>query len=300
MIGAAGVVASYAAPAWSSWTIPWMLPPLFLAGPIAVLSLPPLVLSFRRRSPAMGLLGLALLAVCVWISGFEAPQWGRPEGKALRVMTFNVHFDSREMPDLLEYIRREKLEVVMLQEDRGAGKYLAANLPGWSHVQSTSHSILSRHPIARHGDTPLVTLGFRRILWADVSVDDRIVRVVTTHLRAPHLMKGPDMWRRETAAKRQELREILDVVGATIGPVILGADFNNPPGHPFSRKLGERLENCFGRAGVGPGWTYPSRLPIIRIDHLYVGGGLATSAAWVGPNLGSDHRPVAAEVVLGR
>ena len=41
-------------------------------------------------------------------------------------------------------------------------------------------------------------------------------------------------------------------------------------------------------------------LPWARIDHLWVDDRWAVARCWVGPDLGADHLPVLAEVVLRR
>ena len=42
--------------------------------------------------------------------------------------------------------------------------------------------------------------------------------------------------------------------------------------------------------------TWPSRLPVMAIDHVLVSPELSVSSLRVGPAIGSDHRPVLARV----
>jgi hypothetical protein len=51
-------------------------------------------------------------------------------------------------------------------------------------------------------------------------------------------------------------------------------------------------------AGWGYGYTRPSRYPWFRIDHILASPEWVFTRCWVGPDLGSDHLPLIAEVVL--
>jgi len=61
--------------------------------------------------------------------------------------------------------------------------------------------------------------------------------------------------------------------------------------------LRARYAFAFERAGWGYGYTRPTALPWTRIDHLFAGPGWQWSRCRVGPDLGSDHLPLIAEVV---
>ena len=75
-------------------------------------------------------------------------------------------------------------------------------------------------------------------------------------------------------------------------------DFNLPPDSPMLAPLRRRFRDAFAEAGRGYGYTYPSRLPWVRIDHILAGRHWTIDRCRVGPDLGSDHRPLIAEAVL--
>src|SRR5207237_8966827 len=92
-------------------------------------------------------------------------------------------------------------------------------------------------------------------------------------------------------------------VGATpaadrSAPLLIGGDFNPPSDSPTFAPVRRRFRVGFDEAGRGYGYTYPSRLPWIRIDHILASPDWSIVRCWVGPDVGSDHLPVIAEVVL--
>src|SRR5690606_7227279 len=92
--------------------------------------------------------------------------------------------------------------------------------------------------------------------------------------------------------------------GAVEG-VVLAGDFNAPFHTNHMRELrAAGLREAHTEAGPGRGATWKlsgplSLAPGIRLDHVVFGGDLRAARAQVGPEVGSDHRPVAGELVWG-
>ncbi|MEJ1938616.1 endonuclease/exonuclease/phosphatase family protein, partial [Nostoc sp. NIES-2111] len=85
------------------------------------------------------------------------------------------------------------------------------------------------------------------------------------------------------------------------GPVVLGGDFNAVPGSRTYRRFAGLL--CDVQQAVArsrPAATFPTALPMLRLDHLFVGGGIAVERAAVVrtplSRVASDHLPLLAEV----
>jgi endonuclease/exonuclease/phosphatase (EEP) superfamily protein YafD len=84
-------------------------------------------------------------------------------------------------------------------------------------------------------------------------------------------------------------------------PLLVGGDFNMPSDStlmPALRLAG--LHDAFGEAGWGYGYTRPSGIPWAGIDHILGGPEWTFTHCWVGPDVGSDHLPLLAEVVLSK
>jgi endonuclease/exonuclease/phosphatase (EEP) superfamily protein YafD len=79
------------------------------------------------------------------------------------------------------------------------------------------------------------------------------------------------------------------------GPLLTVGDFNTPPDSTIYHEYWASFHNGFEEAGVGWGHTYISRWAAVRIDHQLAGPGWDCQKCWVGPEVGSPHRPVIAD-----
>lgn len=82
------------------------------------------------------------------------------------------------------------------------------------------------------------------------------------------------------------------------GPLIIGGDFNQPQESSIYRRHWRRFVNGFHEAGHGFGYTkIEGRLLKVRIDHVLTLAEDATVlGAWVGADVGSDHRPLVVDL----
>ncbi|WP_437302297.1 endonuclease/exonuclease/phosphatase family protein [Sorangium sp. So ce388] len=79
-------------------------------------------------------------------------------------------------------------------------------------------------------------------------------------------------------------------------PAVIVGDLNMPVDSAIYRRFWAGFENAFSRAGLGFGATKRTRWFGIRIDHVLAGPGWTTERAWIGPDLGSDHLPILADL----
>jgi endonuclease/exonuclease/phosphatase (EEP) superfamily protein YafD len=84
------------------------------------------------------------------------------------------------------------------------------------------------------------------------------------------------------------------------GPTIVAGDFNLPVESAIYRKFWRPFENAFDARGNGFGYTKVEEPFLhIRIDHiLSADRWFSIRNAWVGDDVGSDHRPIIAELSL--
>ena len=85
-------------------------------------------------------------------------------------------------------------------------------------------------------------------------------------------------------------------------PVILLGDLNLTPDSPdFARLLDEStLRDVMGGRRWRPTWQAGFWPLALRIDHVLVSPEVCVEAVEVGPSIGSDHRPVIAQLRLAR
>ena len=87
------------------------------------------------------------------------------------------------------------------------------------------------------------------------------------------------------------------------GEVLLVGDFNATSQGVLSRELCRKAKLLDARRGYGTAGTWPSAVPAplrIGIDAAYASAGLAVTEFAVGPDVGSDHRPIAVTVALAK
>ena len=128
----------------------------------------------------------------------------------------------------------------------------------------------------------------RAILAASVLCGDQRVRIVTTHFG---LLPGEPV----LAA-----RTVLALAAASRDPVIVGGDFNRPPAVARCHRLLRRgLVDCASANGRLAQPSFPAPRPLLRLDCLYVRD-VRVGEVSVLPSVASDHRPVLAELGVGR
>jgi endonuclease/exonuclease/phosphatase (EEP) superfamily protein YafD len=88
-------------------------------------------------------------------------------------------------------------------------------------------------------------------------------------------------------------------VDKVTSPVLVMGDFNTPPESAIFRRVWGRYTDAFASAGWGWGYTFFTMRKIaVRIDHILAGPGWYCERCWVGPDVGSPHRPLLAELIL--
>ncbi|MFP5077178.1 endonuclease/exonuclease/phosphatase family protein [Rhizobium sp. YIM 134829] len=234
----------------------------------------------------------------------------------LRIVTYNVHScvgtDRRLDPArIAEVLAGLRPDVVALQEldvgrARSGGVDQAMAIAEAIGMASHFHPALLVQE-EKYGDAILTALPSRLIkagelpsageprgaLWIELMLGGRPVHVFNTHfglrraerLRQAQALAGPD-W---MGAARQ-----------AGGAIILAGDFNAIPSSAAYRHLAGALGPVRGEGGRLLPPTFPSRLPLLRLDHLFVSPEVEVVAAEAVrtplTRLASDHLPLLAEL----
>lgn len=258
-----------------------------------------LLLALRRWF--LSLVAFALLGAEMWLI---VPLYARPSdaagnGPVLKVMSLNVWAGNRDYQRVVDFIRQENPDVAVLVEvDERWREPLEALKPEWPYAEMTlggGHlgvALLSRLPLDRAG-VEFLSDGVP-VVAARTSVDGSPVTLFGVHLDRPISPAG----RKQQTQQLEELAKRLDRESTAI--VILG-DFNatswSLPFAEFVPRAGVR-DSRMG-FGIQPSW--PSFLPEIcriPIDHCLVSPDVSVLQRRLGPNVGSDHLPVIAELRL--
>jgi endonuclease/exonuclease/phosphatase family metal-dependent hydrolase len=243
------------------------------------------------------------------------------DGGRLRVATYNVHgcrgMDGRRSEErIAEVIAMLDVDVIGVQEldlnrPRSAGVDQAAVIAkhlGWHHhfhpalrVADAQYgdAILSRYPmkLRKAQELPSVRTRVcpesRAAIWVEIETPGGAVQMINTHL---------GLGRRERFMQAQLLAGPEWLGGFEKNdPVILMGDFNSLPGSPPFELLARQLRDA--RTFVSPTprlRTFPTRLPLLAVDHILVNDRLRVHSIKVARNastkIASDHFPIVADL----
>ena len=216
--------------------------------------------------------------------------------KPLRVLTFNVRAGNTTQAAAIQHVLDADADIVCLLETSEAWRSSLAPLRSKYpyRVEELGDGYFS---IACYTRLPVKSSEVRRYsLWVLP-----VVLFNLDHHGAPLTFIGihPDapmgaLYAREW---RGQLSELGSLVAEIQGDVIVAGDFNATPWCEGMRLLREKSGLDFH--SVDPVWppTWGLNLPMmIPIDHVLVKGGLTVQKRVIGPDLGSDHRPVMVEL----
>lgn len=293
------------APRW-----PWLLP-LFVLLP----------LTLRRRDKKWIWLTFFAGAFSLGpLMGLTIP-WRRlvPEtpGEKLRVLVCNVHRAELNPPALDAYIHQMQPQIVLLQDysPRDAGPAFSG--PGWRHYQLGEIFIATRFPLKQVHDLHLeripapddgdVTHRSGSAVCFDLETTSGPLHVVGLHLASPHPalrtlrrdhIKAAMRLEANSTRRWRESEWISNWLATQSGPVVIAGDFNTPAESPIYRRFWWKYPDAFPTAGFGFGYTHFSWLSELRIDHLLTGQGITCTGFQTGPDCGTPHRPMVADLVI--
>jgi endonuclease/exonuclease/phosphatase (EEP) superfamily protein YafD len=219
-----------------------------------------------------------------------------PDGFALRVLSLNVLTSNPEKQAVLEHVLAADADVVFLMEvDQ---QWLSALAP--LHAKY-AHRVL--HPRADNFGVALYSrIPFARgdLLWlGDAGLPSIEVRL--KHQGHEFVMIGthplPPAGRNNAAARDRQLALLAEHVSLLKDPVLVVGDLNATP---WSAGMRITTARGLGFRAATPPWTPTWRagsIFAIPIDHVLATAPLVVSQRAVGPDVGSDHRPL--EIALG-
>ena len=241
----------------------------------------------------------------------------------LKIATYNIHkgfsqFNQRVvLHELRERLRELDADIVFLQEVQGehlrhpqrhtdypdvpqheflADEFWAHHAYGMNAIYDEGHhgnAILSRFPIVQTLNTDVSAHRFesRGLLHCEVDVGGLRVHCLCAHFGL--FAKG----------KRIQMHALIDYVLSEIpagAPLIIAGDFNDWRDE-LSRTLAKEIgvHDVFDLLEGKPARSYPSRVPLFRLDRIYVRG---FSAQYCDVHIGgkwrrlSDHAALSAQL----
>jgi endonuclease/exonuclease/phosphatase (EEP) superfamily protein YafD len=268
-----------------------------------LLALGGVVLAAVLHRPATAALFAAALAVN---AGDLLPYWIPPptaiaaaDHRRVRVVSMNVHRANRRTSPAIDHVRGRRPDVLAVLEvdDRWATALaaLADVLPHRMIVPRPDNfgiALLSRWPLVDARVVAFTATGFPSIV-ATVRHEAGDFRFIATHPYPP--FDGP-----ATAQLVEHLDGVAAEAAAARLPCVVAGDLNAAPWSRGFRRLVAAAGLRDTALGRGVRSTYHAGLPAPRIpiDHILVPTGTVVVRRSVGPDVGSDHFPVEADVIL--
>lgn len=255
-----------------------------------------------RRRPGRVVAALALLAAngaAMVPSLVATAAAGDDDGDGARMtlVALNLDRDSRETGQVVPFLSDVDADIVVLLE----------LTPQWERVVRTLPSDRFPHRLlAPRLDYSGIGL-LSALPWRESHVVDEPgnrhlavsaayataagpVRILGVHL-SHHLALGG------SADRLREIRWVAETAHRSPQPMVLAGDLNTTPWSHVWRRLVE-LAGLRSGGVLTPTWPTALHLAGIPIDHVLGTEGVRVVRTRLGPDVGSDHRPVIAEIVI--
>ncbi|MFC9842617.1 endonuclease/exonuclease/phosphatase family protein [Streptomyces sp. NPDC060223] len=283
----------------SPLAVPMVLFPYSALLSVLVLGVVVAVPALRSRWAVAVVAALVVVQAGLLVPRFVPESRQVPPGAAeLRVATLNTDVGGADPRAVVELVRTERIDVLALEQLPPAGVAaldkagLAALMPYRELHPEYDSSIYSRRPLSHGGTTDSDTAWPQTI--AELTVAGRTVKFVAVHTYYP--LGDAGRWTRDMTALASLARHS--------GPdtVFLG-DFNASLDHtPMRRLLAAGLTDTHSELGHGWPRTWPVGLPVVpplvQLDHVLHGSGLAGVSVGEHTVPGTDHRAVVAVLAL--
>lgn len=245
----------------------------------------------------------------------------------IRVLTVNTHKGFTIMnrrfvlPELRDAVRAVNADVVFLQEVQGTHEHHSKRILAWPeapHYEFLADEIWPQfaygrnavYPSGHHGNAVLSKFPITAYHNHDVSVDGHEARGMLhctlgvpgeetpIHAICVHLGLAE-------AHRKRQLELLCDIVSQQVpatAPLLVAGDFNDwrDRAHEVLERCA-RLDEVFVHATGRAARTFPARLPLLRLDRIYVRNARTHRPVALPRHPWSrlsDHAPLAAEIAL--
>lgn len=287
---------------------PWVIPGLALL---------PFALRPGRRALLLPL-GLGALVWLFALMGFVPPHRSPPAGgPTLRVLSYNTTHALDGAEGLRSLILETRPDLVLFQwTSHLADEAMSGpGFEGWTILRAAQFTVASRFPIlsieavgypsgagppCAHAilETPLGTLDVYSIrpqsARREIGATHR--RGVWERLRELVQDTRSERVSEMTSFREAQTRSIAVEAAKAQHLALIAGDSNLPDGSLFLRRYLGRYRDAFVESGWGFGYTYPARLPWMRLDRVLMGPGLGAVAFDVLPRRVASHRAVLVEI----
>jgi endonuclease/exonuclease/phosphatase (EEP) superfamily protein YafD len=286
-----------------------------------------LMLLYRRRLAFGRFWAIAGMLAALWNIALAWPSIAAnvqaafadapPKSKALKVISFNLAYDNPDYAKTVAFLAKSGADVIGLSEVTPEAKKALGELDEiYPHRvdcvgmdRFCELMLLSKKPL-RYGFAGKIGAKLTYIASADIDFQGSAVSVAVAHIvlpfvkpdwpplqqwltaddPSPLLPKTPRLW------QSMQMAVLADYAKSLGRDRIIMGDFNSVPWS--DAQVAFRAATLLDNRGPLVA-TWPTRLPAplrVPIDTVFVGGGLTLRNLHAGPDLGSDHLPIIAEI----
>jgi len=253
------------------------------------------------------LLPLAEVALCVLLL---QPQWNSfepvPKGtESVTIMSYNVNQFLFGREGIVDTVCKVRPDILILQEYSGNAETLKdiqdKLFPDGNSILTHQNAVFSKYHIK---EVEWVEVsGYRSIQKLTLDVDDEEVTLCNVHFPVVVRLNSLRMDDLDTIVEAVDKQrtgryKLLELVDNRTGPMIVSGDFNAAPHTILVRTLQEKLQDSFLVGGAGIGNSFDSRLPLVRIDYVFLSDEFTVYSHEVLNDKASDHRPIVVRVSL--
>ena len=276
---------------------------------ITLLLLPIVIINpSMLRKQWKGLL-IAMVVITFFYLNFQLPLSNyavKTAGQRLPLMSVNLGGGIVKTDIIKEQIVNEQLVLIAFQET--PTHRLKEIVPqGWDLHCIGQMCLASAYKLKfLNSQSRKILGGFGHLgLLYEIQINQRKIYVMNLHLETPR--KGFEDFQLsklnfEAIFKNTEKRYIeSSIISSWVEnklPIIILGDFNMPVESSIYRENFGHYQNTFNEAGFGFGFTKHTRMLGVRIDHILTDDNFNVIHAKTGRDVGSDHRPMLATVVL--
>lgn len=264
------------------------------------------VFELHRSVPVLLVILLALSINNFYLST-RAPTYASTtkasSGRTLTVMSFNKLYNNTLDAHALSYIANQSPDILAFEEIFKAEAQVIAEELGYTHwhiaacgcsAYGSDLALFSRFPFGE------VDIAFEDRLGGFLRGEivlghDDMAVVYVAHVIPPY---GSSAY----AIRPQMFKELAKQINSETDPVLLMGDFNSTMYSIDMRNLAADIAAKTRPIGDRPfpkcSWFGYSSLLCARIDHIFIPEGSLLVEEQIGPNIGSDHRPVEALIAL--
>jgi endonuclease/exonuclease/phosphatase (EEP) superfamily protein YafD len=247
--------------------------------------------------PRFALIAFGLLLIPgIRLAPLYLPAGVDTKGAGLRVASFNILTHNKRYADAVSWVRTTDPDFIYLPETNEDWEIGIAPLsdayPHKVDVFITGNfgfSFRSKHRLVRHGIHLLGNLEIP-LLEAVVATPHGEVTVFGAHPVPP--VTG--FWANE---RDTYLKAFSEIASRTRGRLVILGDLNATRwSHSLQPFFAQGIRDTAAGHGFSATWMRENPLIAVPIDHIFERGFTGTIRRWTGPALGSDHRPVVADL----